>query len=292
MAVFKNPTPFIKITETPRDALQGWKNPVPFALKKEYITTLLEAGFNTLDVGSFVNPAVMPQMADTGKLLQSLPAGKSTNLMALAGNIRGGIEASTHSNLDIISYPYSTSDTFLKRNLNCSREKARSTLVELAKISADSGKKLLVYLSMAFGYPYPERYDQGEVFEETYWLSKLGIQHIGLSDITGEGNPHSIGSLCEKTVTAFPEIEISLHLHSRSYDWQPKVEAAFNAGIRCFESAIGGVGGCPMTGYDLLENLNTLSLIEWCDRNGINHSVNSEVLDNLRILFQKIFVKQ
>ena len=280
----------LNITETPRDAMQGWKHPIPAAVKARYINTLLKVGFDTVDCGSFVSPKAIPQMADTAEVIALLDkSGSTTKLMALAGNARGGLQAASESKLDLIGFPYSVSATFLKKNLNTTPEAAWQTILELKDICERSQKELRVYLAMAFGNPYRDEWNDEIVIREAEKLYTEGIRDLVFSDITGEGSPGSIERLSSELVNSFPSARIGIHLHTSSNDWREKLEASWNAGIRNFEGAIGGFGGCPMSGYELLANLDTENLLNWCGEKGIVTGLDRAVFSKAKAMTTTIF---
>jgi hydroxymethylglutaryl-CoA lyase len=280
----------IKITETPRDAMQGWPRLIPAELKAKYINSMLKVGFDTVDCGSFVSAKAIPQMADTAEVLSKIDTVKAgTKMMVLVGNTRGGTLAAGERNVQIIGFPYSVSPVFLKKNLNTSTGEAWKTILDLKNTCDDSGKELRVYLTMAFGNPYGDEFSDELITGEVEKLSKAGISDIVLSDITGEGTPELIGRLCTKLLNSFPDIIPGIHLHTKPEEWQNKVEASWSAGIRRFESALGGYGGCPMTGYELLANLNTLDLFDWCIRKNIHTGLNEDAIHEARRISLEIF---
>ncbi len=270
--------------------MQGRKHHIPTKIKAEYINTLLKAGFDTVDCGSFVSPQAVPQMADTSEVLSLLDnTSGRTRLMALAGNTRGGLQAAAESKLDLIGFPYSVSATFLKKNLNTTPEAAWQTILELKDICGHSQKALRVYLAMAFGNPYRDDWNDEIVIREAEKLYSEGIRDLVFSDITGEGTPGSIERLCAELLNSFPSASIGIHLHTSADDWREKLEAAWEAGIRNFEGAIGGNGGCPMTGYEMLGNLDTLKLISWCAEKHIETGIDPTFLSEAEKLAMAIF---
>jgi hydroxymethylglutaryl-CoA lyase len=281
----------IIFTETPRDALQALQKLIPSEVKAKYINALIKVGFDTLDVGSFVSPKAVPQMADTAKVVSMLETGNSdTKLMVLVGNLRGGEMAASESKINTIAYPHSVSGTFLHLNLNTTREASWKTILELKNLCDRSEKELRVYITMAFGNPYGDRWNDEIVIHEVEKLFAKGIKNFVFSDITGEGTPGSIGRLCDSLVTQFPDLQLGIHLHTKVDDLLQKLDAAWNAGIRSFESAMGGYGGCPMTGYELLGNVNTISLLNWCDNKQISTGINHDALLEAQKIMTEIFI--
>ncbi len=281
----------IYITETARDAIQGLTRTIPTSIKSDYINLLLKCGFRTVDAGSFVSPKMVPQMADTEKVISLLNTADSiSKLMVLAGNVQGGHMAAAVSKVKIIGYPYSVSPTFLKRNLNITPEAAWQTMLDLKRICEDSQKELRVYVTMAFGNPYGDAWDDEVVMHEIKRLYAEGFRDLVFSDITGEGDPGTIERLTAEWITTFPEASLGIHLHTKPHHWQDKVEAAWRGGMRNFESAVGGFGGCPMTGFELLANLDTLSLVEWCTKNRIDCNVNEDSLSEAKRMALDVFI--
>ena len=280
----------IHITETPRDAMQSWPVPIATASKATYINALLKVGFETVDAGSFVSPKAVPQMADTADVLKLLDTDDSNSkLMVIVGNKRGGLAAASESKVQTMGFPYSVSGTFLKRNLNSTPEEAWQTSIDLKGICERANKNLRIYLTLAFGNPYGDEWNDEIVFQEVEKLYSEGIRDLVLSDTTGEGKPGDIERLCSEMIVEFPEIKLGIHLHTKPDDWQDKVEAAWRGGVRYFEGAQGGFGGCPMTGYELIGNLDTLALIDWCRQNNIIHNLNTEALSNVKQLALEVF---
>lgn len=278
-----NKTECLQITETPRDAFQGRTDYVPTEKKAEYINLLLNCGFETVDVGSFVSPKAVPQMADTAEVISLLEPEKSgSELMVLVGNIRGGEQAAREKKIHTMGYPYSVSGTFLKKNLNTTPEAARQTILDLKSICKQSAKELRVYITMAFGNPYGDDWNDEIVLREVGNLYDEGIRKLVFSDITGEGTPGNIEKLCAELINSFPGATMGIHLHTNPNDWKKKVEAAWRGGMRNFEGALGGFGGCPMTGYELLGNVDTYKLIDWCNAMGISTGIDeNNLLDAL-----------
>lgn len=280
----------IHITETPRDAMQAWPVTIPSLVKAKYIDALLKVGFETVDAGSFVSPKAVPQMADTTDVLKLLDTDNtSSKLMVIVGNTRGGLAAASESKVRIMGFPYSVSGTFLKRNLNTSPEKAWQTIMDIKSTCEQSMKELRVYVTLAFGNPYGDKWNDEIVAREVEKLYAGGIRDLVFSDTTGEGVPEDIERLCSEMIRSFPDVKLGIHLHTKPEDWRDKVEAAWRGGVRYFEGAQGGFGGCPMTGYELIGNLDTQMLVDWCGKNNIPHNLNTEALYNVKQLALEVF---
>jgi hydroxymethylglutaryl-CoA lyase len=274
----------IRIVETPRDAFQGIPQFIPTETKVRIINTLLKAGFDTVEVGSFVSSTAIPQMADTADVLAGLNyEGIHSRIMVLVGNKHGGMEAGKHGNVKDILYPFSVSPTFLKHNLNADTDQAKGTILDLMEICELHKKRLIVYLTMAFGNPYGDKWAPGIVEEWAGYLYELGHRVIPLSDILGEVAPETITQVYSRVIKTFPDVEFGFHLHSRPGDEYGKIDAAWKAGVRRFDTVTGGFGGCPMADDHLVGNLDTFALVDYCEKNGIEHGLDVGVLQKARI---------
>lgn len=264
------------ITECPRDAMQGLHDFIPTELKVAYLNTLLKVGFDRLDFGSFVSPKAIPQMRDTAEVIENLDLSGSTELLAIIANKRGAEEAARFSAIRYLGFPFSVSETFQKRNTNAGIEDSFDTVKAILDIAAGSDKDLLVYISMAFGNPYGDAWDADVV---TKWISRLsecGVKKFALADTVGIAKPEDVSGMVESVISTFPGLEIGVHLHCQPSGWKPKVEAAWNAGCRRFDSAIKGFGGCPMAGDALTGNLATENLVSFLQEKGAISSIKSE----------------
>ena len=295
----------IKIIETPRDAFQGIQQFIPTEKKIRIINLLLQAGFDTVEAGSFVSAKLIPQMADTARVLRGLDkSGSRSRVMVLVVNKRGAQRAvklgtpncqpkhpnstlnTQHSALnpevDDLLFPFSVSPTFLKRNLNASVDRAKGIIRDLTEICALHNKRLIVYLSMSFGNPYGDRWDPGIVEEYAGYLYELGHRVIPLSDILGEVTPDAIAEVYTRVIKAFPDAEFGFHLHSRPGGEYERIDAAWKAGVRRFDTVTGGFGGCPMADDHMVGNLNTFALIDYCEKNGIAHGLDTALLKEVQ----------
>ena len=269
----------IKITESPRDAQQGLPYVIAPEKRAAYINALMKVGFDVIDFGSFVSPKAVPQMADQDKVLALVDKSESkSKLMAIVGNLRGGLEAASQQKLDIIGFPYSISETFLQKNINSDHQKALTTIDDLLKICRDNGKTLRIFMSMAYGNPYGDPWSIGLLEEHIEILAGKGIHTITLADTIGIADSSQISEVYNALLHKFPDHEFGLHIHTRPDEWRPKLEAAWNAGCRWYEGVINGIGGCPMTGYELVGNLNTLDIIDFLTKMNAKHYLDLNAL--------------
>ncbi len=269
----------LKIIETPRDGFQGIDMFIPTAVKTKYINELFKAGFESVEVGSFVSPKAIPQMKDTAEVLAGLDLENTrSKVMVLAANLKGGQEAVKHDMVEQLYFPFALSETFQKRNINSSFEQSKQLVRELQNLSNDHGKELLVVISMGFGNPYGDPWSIEMLVDIAGYFFNEGFRILPIADVVGIGDPDLIYRVYEKLIPAFPDMEFGIHLHTTPSTYYDKVDAAYRAGVRRFDTVLGGIGGCPMTDRELLGNLNTLSLIEYCEKNGIEHGLDAGLL--------------
>ena len=254
----------LTLVECPRDAMQGIKTFIPTAVKIQYLTTLLQQGFDVLDCGSFVNPESIPQMADTAEVIQAISQIETnTELLVIVANERGALRAVAYPKIKYLGFPLSVSETFQKRNTNASREEAFRRLARIQDIAQASGKEVVAYLSMAFGNPYGDDWSSKEVAEWASKIASLGIRIISLSDTVGTANAEQLGDLFSEIHDRLPHVEVGVHLHAKPNEWLAKVEAAYYHGCRRFDAALGGFGGCPMAKDDLVGNIPSEGAFSW-----------------------------
>lgn len=270
----------VKITEAPRDAMQGIQNYIPVDKKVELINAILKVGFDIVDFGSFVSPKAIPQLRDTAEVIGKLDmSATNSKLMAIVGNVKGGEIAANFDEVSFLGYPFSFSETFLKLNINSTLEQAKKTVSDLREICVRKNKKLLVYISMAFGNPYGDEWSPELIAYWTKYFCNQGIEVIALSDIIGVADGNLIRKVFEAIYREVPCVDVGLHLHTREHNWYEKVDAAFKSGCRRFDGVMSGMGGCPMTGYELVGNLNTRHLLTYCQDNDIPHNLNLEAFE-------------
>lgn len=255
----------IKITECPRDAMQGITTHfIPTELKAAYINLLLQVGFDTIDFGSFVSPKAIPQMQDTAEVLKMLDmSGTRSKLLAIIANYMGAEDAAKHEEITYLGYPFSISETFQQRNTNSSVNDAFDTVKRINELCNRNGKQLLVYLSMGFGNPYGDEWSLKLIAN---WAEKMvaeDIHTIALADTIGVATAGQISNIYPALCSQFPQTEFGLHLHSTPDTWREKIEAAYKSGCRRFDSALKGYGGCPMAKDDLTGNIATENMIAY-----------------------------
>jgi hydroxymethylglutaryl-CoA lyase len=274
----------IKLTECPRDAMQGIHDFIPTELKAAYINLLLQVGFDTIDFGSFVSPKAIPQMQDTAAVLKKLDLSNTrSKLLAIIANYRGAEDAVEYDEISYLGYPFSISETFQLRNANSTIQHAFDTVKYIQELCTIKDKQLLVYLSMGFGNPYGDEWNV-EIVED--WSRKLiaeGINIIALSDTVGVATPQQITDIYPALCKNFPQTEFGLHLHATPDGWKDKIDAAYKSGCRRFDSAIKGYGGCPMAADELTGNIATENLVAYLEKQneatGLNMDKFREAMD-------------
>jgi hydroxymethylglutaryl-CoA lyase len=269
----------LKIIECPRDAMQGLHDFIPTNVKVDYINTLLQCGFDTIDFGSFVSPKAIPQMRDTAEVLSGLELNTASKLLAIVANERGAEDAIQFEEIDYLGYPFSVSEEFQKRNTNATIEESLGRVEAMQNLCVKNNKELVVYLSMGFGNPYGEEWNADIVYKWCNVLfEKFNIRIQALSDTIGAANPELIRSLFNTIIPALPNVEIGAHLHTRPENAKAIVEAAYSAGCTRFDGALRGLGGCPMAKDDLTGNMPTEVMLEWFSEQGIGTGIDSNNL--------------
>jgi hydroxymethylglutaryl-CoA lyase len=282
----------VKIIECPRDAMQGVRDWIPTKEKAQFIQSLLNCGFDTIDFGSFVSPKAIPQMKDTSELLSLLDLSSTeSQLLAIVANIRGAKDAVMYDQIDYLGYPFSISENFQMRNTHKTIAQSIETLKEILNLADSKNKKVVAYLSMGFGNPYGDPWSIDIVGEWTEKLSNMGVKILSLSDTVGSSTPEIITYLFSELITKYPSIEFGAHLHTTTTKWKEKVSAAYLAGCRRFDGAIQGFGGCPMAKDDLTGNLPTEKILSYFAAEKVNTNVNSISFENAYKEASKIFNK-
>ncbi len=280
----------MKIIECPRDAMQGIDEFIPTAKKISYINQLLRVGFDTIDFGSFVSPKAIPQMRDTAEVLDGLDMNIGrTKLLAIVANTRGAEDACKFGMISYLGFPLSISETFQKRNTNKSITEALNTVAEMQDLCVKNGKQLVVYISMGFGNPYGDPYDEAVVGKFVDILNTLGIEIVSLADTIGVSKPEQIRKLFTSLSAQFPKMEIGVHLHSNPATAVEKIEAAYLSGCKRFDGAINGFGGCPMAEDKLVGNLATETIVKYLLEKNEELTMEMEEFGKAIMLAGKVF---
>jgi hydroxymethylglutaryl-CoA lyase len=258
----------VKLIECPRDAWQGLPGLIPADLKVDYLKALISAGFKHLDAVSFVSPKAVPQMADSEQVMKELDPPDDVEIIGIVVNEKGAQRAIDTQAVSTLGFPYSISETFLRKNQNQSPEEALEELEKIQKRADDVGLDVVVYISMAFGNPYGDLWNEDEVIEAIALLEVENLRMISLADTVGVASPQQIRDLVGAVMTKYDYLEIGVHLHSRPEHAAEKILAAYNAGCRRFDSALGGLGGCPFAQDALVGNIPTEKVIEVLSKHG------------------------
>ena len=280
----------IQLIECPRDAMQGWKKMIPTGQKIEYINTLLQVGFHTIDFGSFVSPKAIPQMANTKDVISKLDLNNTSSaLLAIVANVRGAEEAIAYEQITYLGFPFSISPTFQQRNTNSTIEESLSRVEDIQELCVKSNKHLVIYLSMGFGNPYGDEYNQEILLKWAEEMVRRDIRVISLADTVGLATPEQISFALDTLISKYPNTTIGVHLHASPTNWKPKLEAAINAGCTRFDGALKGIGGCPMAQDDLVGNMDTENMITLMEENHLLTGLNKVALQKSLELASIIF---
>jgi hydroxymethylglutaryl-CoA lyase len=251
----------IKIVECPRDAWQGLPGQIAPEVKAAYLRKLIDAGFKHIDAVSFVSATAVPQMADSETVLQNLNPPQDVEIIGIVVNEKGAQRAIATGVVKTLGFPYSISPEFLRRNQNQAQDESLYILGSIAELAEDAGMNVVAYVSMAFGNPYGEAWSEDTVIDACRQLIGLGIWQISLADTVGLATAPKLAETVKRALEAGEGAEIGVHLHARPQDAATKIRAAYHAGCRRFDSAIGGLGGCPFAQDALVGNISTETLI-------------------------------
>jgi hydroxymethylglutaryl-CoA lyase len=247
----------VKIVECPRDAWQGLARHIPAETKAEYLRALVGAGFKQIDAVSFVSPRVVPQMADSEDVLKRLDPPDDVEIIGIVVNDKGAERAIATEAVRTLGFPYSISETFLKKNQNQSAEENSDALEAVWRKAEEHGMGMVAYISMAFGNPYGDVWDVDELLQAILNIADMGIPTVSLADTVGLATPELVKEVMSAVVAEFDYIEVGAHLHARKDETAAKILAAYDAGCRRFDSALGGLGGCPFAQDALVGNVPT-----------------------------------
>jgi hydroxymethylglutaryl-CoA lyase len=283
----------LTLIECPRDAWQGLPHQIPTESKIAYLRALIEAGFRHIDAVSFVSPKHVPQMADSEEVLRGLAGALShmadpPEIIGIVVNEKGLERALATPSVATLGYPYSISAYFRRANANMSREESRQFVFSALKATREARKNLVVYISMAFGNPYNEPWGPEIVQDTLVWLKDTGVRCVSLADTVGTASPEDVGGLYAAVKDAVAGIELGVHLHSRREGAAEKVLAAWEAGCRRFDSALGGLGGCPFAQDELVGNIPTEIVLETLAARGVDTGLDPARLGPLLDLTNRI----
>jgi hydroxymethylglutaryl-CoA lyase len=252
----------VKLVECPRDAWQGLQGQIPTHIKLEYLRAVISAGFKHIDAVSFVSPTAVPQMADSEEVAKELDPPDDVEIIGIVVNEKGAQRAINTNSVRTLGFPYSVSPTFLRNNQHQTLDEAIDELEKIKGKGEDAGLDTVVYISMAFGNPYGDQWTVGEVVDAIDLLESYGVRMISLADTVGMAGPELIGEVVSSVISKYDYLEIGVHLHSRPDQAAEKVIAAYDAGCRRFDSALGGLGGCPFAQDALVGNIATERVVE------------------------------
>ena len=279
------PNSRLHLVECPRDAIQGWPHPITTEDKLAYYRTLLRVGFDTLDMGSFVSPKAIPAMADTGQVLAQLEAEgiweqTVTRGLVIVANERGAKEALAFQSVSDLGFPLSISPTFQKRNTQADMKEAWRRLEIVSNLCAKAGKGLVVYLSMGFGNPYGDDWNEDMPVK---WVrsiqDRLSPSVISIADTVGAADSELVERIFTQVTNECVDAALGAHLHVSPLEGLDKIKAAHRGGCLRIDGALRGVGGCPMAQDDLVGNAPTEWIVEWASAKELWHPVNPHALD-------------
>jgi hydroxymethylglutaryl-CoA lyase len=273
----------VTIVECPRDAWQGLRQVIPTEEKVQYLSRLISLGFRHIDAVSFVSPKHVPQMADSEAVMARVsavktPAGDAPEIIGIVVNAQGLERAIGTPGVTTVGYPYSISAYFRRANANMSRAESRDLVEKLQRDTKAAGRKLVVYISMAFGNPYDEPWGPELVEETLVWLKDLGVRTVSLADTVGTASPEEVAALYQAVKGCVAGMDVGVHLHSRPERAAEKILAAYEAGCRRFDGALTGMGGCPFAGDELVGNIPTEAVLTTLASRGVSTGIDTKSL--------------
>jgi hydroxymethylglutaryl-CoA lyase len=251
----------VKIVECPRDAWQGLPGTMPAEVKADYLRVLVAAGFKHIDAVSFVSKSAVPQMADSELVLTYLDPPDDVEIIGIVVNEKGAERAIATHAVSTLGFPYSISPGFLQRNQNQTPEQSLDALEAIGTHAFKAGLDVVAYVSMAFGNPYGDDWTIDEVVNACDLLADSGVTQISLADTVGVATPKLVADVVSDVMAVHEGVEIGVHLHASPDGAEALIRAAYGAGCRRFDGAIGGLGGCPFAQDALVGNLPTEVLL-------------------------------
>ncbi len=284
------PNDSVKLIECPRDAWQGLKRQIPTEVKVQYLRGLIGAGFKHIDAVSFVSPKAVPQMADSENVLEQLAPPDDVEIIGIVVNEKGADRAIATRAVSTLGYPCSVSETFLLKNQNRSREENYEVLETIKKRADAARLDMVIYISMAFGNPYGDPWNEDKVVQAAANIAGLGIRSISLADTVGLATPELIDRVMAAVMRDDSDYDVGVHMHSARGGAAAKVLAAYDAGCRRFDAAIGGLGGCPFAQDALVGNIPTEVVLEALDQRGVRLPI-KRGLESIMALNREIAAK-
>ena len=270
--------------------MQGWKHFIPTEQKIKYINALLKVGFDTIDFGSFVSPKAIPQMADTAEVIKGLKyKAEGAKLLAIVANTRGASEAIEFDAITYLGFPFSISPTFQQRNTNSTIEESLIRVEEIQELCIKNNKQLVIYLSMGFGNPYGDAYNEEILMHWADEMVNRNINIISLADTVGVATAPQISFALNTLIPKYPSTTFGVHLHSTTLNWEEKLQAALDAGCKRFDGALKGIGGCPFAQDDLVGNMDSELMISYLAERNVLKGIDTNALQESLLIASDIF---
>ncbi|MBK7964184.1 MAG: hydroxymethylglutaryl-CoA lyase [Bacteroidetes bacterium] len=269
--------------------MQGLSWFIPTAQKIEYLNSLIGVGFDVLDFGSFVSPKAIPQLRDTAEVLRQLTLNDQTKLLSIVANVRGAEDACEFDEIAYLGFPFSISETFQQRNTNSSIESSLLTVESIQNLCERHRKELVVYISMAFGNPYGDEWNEEIAVGWTQKIASLGVNTIAMSDTVGLAHPSDVKRIFDAVIPSLPNVKIGAHLHASADNWKSKVTAAWDSGCRRFDSAMKGYGGCPMAEDVLVGNLASENFLQFLHERKVKSNIDTTKFAKALMMASAVF---
>ncbi|HEY8834278.1 MAG TPA: hydroxymethylglutaryl-CoA lyase, partial [Chthoniobacterales bacterium] len=246
---------------------------IPTERKAEYLRGLIAAGFRHIDAVSFVSPKAVPQMADGEEVVAQLGPVDGVEIIGIVVNEKGAERAIATGKVTTLGYPCSISETFLRRNQNQSPAENQIVLERIRDMAEAAGVSMVAYISMAFGNPYGDNWSEQKAVNAASAIVRLGITEISLADTVGSANSEMIQGVLRAASRSCTGGELGVHLHTTRAGAAEKILAAYDAGCRRFDSALGGLGGCPFAQDALVGNVPTEEVLRALEQRGVTFPI-------------------
>jgi hydroxymethylglutaryl-CoA lyase len=259
----------------PRDGLQNEATPLPTDVKRRFVELLVDAGLTEIEATSFVAPAAIPALADADALLPLLPHSPNIRYPVLIPNVRG-LERAEAAGADAVAVFTATTDAFTSANIRMTVDESLVAFTPVLARAGELGWWRRGYVSTAFGCPYTGAVAPARAVEVALRLLELGVEEVCFGDTIGVGVPDQVEELTALATDAGIAIEqIAYHFHDTRGTAMANVVAGLRAGVRCFDAATGGTGGCPYA-PGAAGNLATEDLVYLLDASGFDHGASLE----------------
>ena len=270
----------------PRDGLQNESRPIPTAEKIALVDLLSKAGFRRIEVASFVSPKWVPQMADSAEVLAGIARAPGVRYAALVPNMKG-LERAIAARADEVAVFGAASEGFSRANINCSISESLERFAPVVKAALDAGMKVRGYVSCVTDCPYDGPTPPAKVAEVAGALWRMGCYEISLGDTIGQGRPERVAAMLRAVLEEVPAEGLAGHFHDTAGRALRNIAAALELGVRVFDAAAGGLGGCPYA-PGAAGNVASEAVHGWLARRGIETGLDEAKLEQAAAMARRM----